>query len=144
MPKLDFQFLHSLRLRWNSAVATCPCPWFPKFAKININLILSFYHFMARPFINRLNISSYSFYIVQMLQQGYRVPRRPREWGSRALFIAVLFWIVGALFFATRLSMFKYAPTNSAHAPELSIREQKHAKLYVDSLPKYRLFLGLA
>lgn len=56
-----------------------------------------------------------------MLQQGRRVPRRPREWGSRALFIAVLFWIAGAFLFATRLSTLKHAPINSADAPELSI-----------------------
>lgn len=61
------------------------------------------------------------------------MPRRPREWGSRALFIAVLFWIAGAFLFATRLSTLKHAPINSADAPELSIGEQKHAK-YVDLL----------
>jgi hypothetical protein len=76
-------------------------------------------------FINRLNNTQDSFYIAKMFQQGRRVPRRPPEWGSRALFIALLFWIAGALFFATRLSIIKHAP--SAHAPELSMCEQNQS-----------------
>lgn len=60
---------------------------------------------------------------------GRRVPRRPREWGTRAVFIAVLLWLFGALLFATRLSILKKTPINSASAPK-ALGKQKAGPIY--------------